>query len=85
MGLRPLDLAQWLEVDDRRDEELAFLRTNHPELARDVTEGEHPVAVASRLIQEDLGVLVHDDTWRLQAVCVCFASRWSLEQDRHHP
>ena len=62
MGLRPFDLAQWLEVDDRRDEELALLRTNYPELARDATEGEHPVAVASRLIQEDLGVLVHDDT-----------------------
>jgi hypothetical protein len=111
MGLRPLDLTQWLEVDDRRDEELAlksrllavhadvviatrregdeasaelldevlaFLRTNHPELARDVTEGEPPVVAASRLIQEDLCVLVHDDTWRLQAACVCFPSRWSL-------
>ncbi len=24
MGLRPLDLAQWLEVDEHRDEELAL-------------------------------------------------------------
>jgi hypothetical protein len=111
MGLRPLDLANWLEVDDRREEELSlktrllleqpdvvvatrregdeasaelldeviqFLRTHHPEVSSDVSGEEHAVVAASRLIQEDLCVLVRDDSWRLAAACVCFPSRWNL-------
>ncbi len=111
MGLRPLDLAQWLEVDDRRDAELAekaallatrrdavvatrpagdagsaellaavvdWLGAQHPGLARGVDAGEHPVVAASRLVQEDLCVLVRADAWRLEAACVCFPSRWRL-------
>lgn len=111
MGLRPLDLDRWLEVDARRDDELAqkrqlldaaydvvvatnpegdegshellgevtrFLEVHHPEIARDVSDAEHPVVAAARLVQEDLCVLVRSDTWRLQAACVCFPSRWNL-------
>jgi hypothetical protein len=111
MGLRPLDLAQWLEVDDLRDEELAlkdrllaerpdvvvatrpggdapstellaavvsWLAGHHPGLAREVDPSEHPVVAASRLVQEDLCVLVRSDAWRLEAACVCFPSRWRL-------
>jgi hypothetical protein len=111
MGLRPLDLSTWFEIDGRYDEEMAlkatllkdsydvvvatnpegdeasrellaevrgFLRTYHPGLAPAVIEGEHPIVEASRLVQEDLCVLVRDDRWRLRAACVCFPSRWSL-------
>jgi hypothetical protein len=111
VGLRPLEPANWLEVDDLRDAELAlkaellaerrdvvvatrpggdapsaellaevqsWLATHHPELARSVDPGEHPVVAASRLIQEDLCVLVKSDAWRLEAACVCFPSRWRL-------
>jgi hypothetical protein len=55
-----------------------FLRTYHPEIDLAPTEGEHPIVEASRLVQEDLCVLVKDDAWRLRAACVCFPSRWSL-------
>jgi dimethylamine monooxygenase subunit A len=111
MGLRPLDLEQWLEVDEHFDEELALktqllassydvvvatnpegdegsaelleeiranLRTFHPPLANTVSDEEHPIVAASRLVQEDLCVLVREDTWRLRAACVCFPSRWDL-------
>lgn len=111
MGLRPLDMAKWLEVDIHRDDELeqkrqllassydvvvatnpagdagstevfhevvAFLTTNHPDISVAVARDEHPVVAAARLVQEDLCVLVHSDTWRLQAACVCFPSRWNL-------
>jgi Haem-dependent oxidative N-demethylase, alpha subunit-like len=111
MGLRPLEPSSWLEVDERRDEELAlkadllarrrdavvatrpegdeasaellgevvtFLAEHRPDLARRVDRGEHPIIAASRLVQEDLCVLVRDDAWRLQAACVCFPSRWDL-------
>lgn len=111
MGLRPLDLANWIEVDGLRHEELAlkerllrerrgavvatrpagdapsaellgavgdWLATHHPEIAREVDPGEHPVVAASRLVQEDLCVLVRSDAWRLEAACVCFPSRWLL-------
>ena len=111
MGLRPLDLDHWLEVDARRDDELAqkrhlldtvydvvvatnpegdegsrellgevtrFLEVHHPEITLDVSDDEHPVVAAARLVQEDLCVLVRSDTWRLQAACVCFPSRWNL-------
>lgn len=40
----------------------------------------HPIEAASRLVQEDLCVLVRDDAWRLVAACVCFPSRWSLRE-----
>ena len=39
---------------------------------------EHPIVEASRLVQEDLCVLVREDAWRLRAACVCFPSRWDL-------
>ncbi len=111
VGLRPLELANWLEVDDLRDAEIAlktellaerrdvvvatrpggdgpsaellrevvsWLATHHPGLSRDVDLGEHPVVAASRLVQEDLCVLVKTDAWRLEAACVCFPSRWLL-------
>jgi len=111
MGLRPLDLAQWLEVDEHRDEELALksrllessyhavvatnpqgdeasgelleeiranLGTYHRALANTQSPPGHPIVDASRLVQEDLCVLVREDTWRLRAACVCFPSRWDL-------
>jgi predicted SnoaL-like aldol condensation-catalyzing enzyme len=111
MGLRPLDPAQWLEVDEHRDDELEqkrallatsydvvvatnaegdrgsselltevlnYLSNHHPEIARDVAHGNHPIVAAAQLVQEDLCVLVRSDTWRLQAACVCFPSRWNL-------
>jgi heme-dependent oxidative N-demethylase alpha subunit-like protein len=110
MGLRPLDLDHWLEVDERRSDELEqkrrlldssydvvvatnpegdegsrelllevtrFLDAHHPELEVEARD-EHPVVAAARLVQEDLCVLVRSDTWRLQAACVCFPSRWNL-------
>ncbi|MHB8379362.1 MAG: heme-dependent oxidative N-demethylase family protein [Acidimicrobiales bacterium] len=111
MGLRPLDLAKWLEFDDLCDEELLlkarliesdfgavvatnpegdeasvellgelkrFMRDVHPERSTETDASEHPVVQASRLVQEDLCVLVKEDTWRLRAACVCFPSRWDL-------
>lgn len=111
MGLRPLDLSKWLEVDALRDEELAlkrqllassydvvvatnpegdagssellaevttFLARQHPELVTGTIASGHPIVAAARLVQEDLCVLVRSDTWRLQAACVCFPSRWTL-------
>ena len=113
MGLRPLDLATWLERDEHLDDELAVkasllkseftavvatnpegdegsaellsavrdnLRTFHPGASREVNEAEHPIVAASRLVQEDLCVLVKEDTWRLRAACVCFPSRWELAE-----
>ncbi len=55
-----------------------WLRTYHPELPNAVNRDEHPIVAASRLVQEDLCILVRDDVWRLQAACVCFPSRWNL-------
>jgi dimethylamine monooxygenase subunit A len=111
MGMRPLDMSAWLEVDEHVESELAekasllesnydvvvatnpegdegsrellgeiqhFLSEHHPELLRPLTPGEHPIVQASRLVQEDLCVLVKADAWRLRAACVCFPSRWSL-------
>lgn len=111
MGLRPLDLAQWLEIDEDYDEDLAlkatllrdafdvvvatnpegneastelleevtaFLRVNHPTRLPSTPLSEHPIVAASRLVQEDLCILVKEDTWRLRAACVCFPSRWQL-------
>jgi len=111
MGLRPLDMSQWLEVDERRDVELeekrellatkydvvvatnplgdagsaellaevtAFLATHFATLPVVVSPDDHPIVAASRLVQEDLCVLVRTDAWRLQAACVCFPSRWNL-------
>jgi len=113
MGLRPLDLAQWIEIDVRRDDELALksqllaqrrdvVTATRPagdvpsaELYREIQTwlatyapsvgggpggetDEHPVVAASRLVQEDLCVMVREDAWRLAAASVCFPSRWSL-------
>ncbi len=111
MGLRPLDLEQWLEADEHRDEELALkdqllanshdvvvatnpegdegslelleeiqanLATFHRALATAPISAEHPIVAASRLVQEDLCVLMREDAWRLRAACVCFPSRWDL-------
>ncbi len=111
MGLRPLDLASWLEIDDRYVDELAQkaqllredyaavvatnpegddassellaeicenLRSHHPDVSPQLDEREHPIVAASRLVQEDLCVMVRDDAWRLRAACVCFPSRWDL-------
>jgi len=55
-----------------------FLREAHPNRSTDTDTSEHPVVQASRLVQEDLCVLVKEDTWRLRAACVCFPSRWDL-------
>jgi dimethylamine monooxygenase subunit A len=111
MGLRPLDLAAWLEVDENYDEELALktqllrenfdvvvatepdgteaslelldeirgnLRLHHPGITTALHDDEHPIVAASRLVQEDLCILVRDVAWRLRAACVCFPSRWDL-------
>jgi hypothetical protein len=111
MGLRPLESAAWIEIDEHFDEERALktrllkedydvvvatnpegddasqelldeirenLRTYHPGADTQIDESEHPVVAASRLVQEDLCVLVRDDAWRLRAACVCFPSRWDL-------
>jgi hypothetical protein len=118
MGLRPLDVVSWLEVDADREAELELKRqlladsydvvvaTNpegddasrelldevrdnltmyHTGLPTSVAAGDHPIVAASRLVQEDLCVLVRSDAWRLQAASVCFPSRWSLDEDRHDP
>jgi hypothetical protein len=50
----------------------------HPSLSLEVNYEEHPIVAASRLVQEDLCILVRDNAWRLEAACVCFPSRWSL-------
>ena len=111
MGLRPLESAAWLEVDEKFRDELDLktrllkenydvvvatnpegddashelleeiirnLREHHPGANTAVDESEHPVVAASRLVQEDLCVLVREDAWRLRAACVCFPSRWDL-------
>jgi hypothetical protein len=70
------------EGDDASRELLAelkqFLRDVHPSRSTETIEREHPIVQASRLVQEDLCVLVKEDTWRLRAACVCFPSRWDL-------
>jgi dimethylamine monooxygenase subunit A len=57
---------------------LENLETFHPTINRTIDESEHPLVAASRLIQEDLCLLVKSDTWRLEAASVCFPSRWFL-------
>ncbi len=111
MGLRPLDLDAWFEIDEDFDEQQrlksSLLETKYEVVVATQREGddasrelldevrnfvrshaawtrtpsnrvEHPIVAASRLVQEDLCVLVKDDAWRLRAACVCFPSRWSL-------
>jgi len=111
MGLRPLDLANWLEVDQNRSAELGLkkrllaekfetvvatnaegdeastelltsieesLKEFHPEISYTIDRSEHPIVSASKLVQEDLCVVVKSDAWRLQAASVCFPSRWDL-------
>jgi hypothetical protein len=60
------------------EEIVGNLRTYHPSLPREVDPDEHPIVAASRLVQEDLCVLVRSDQWRLVAASVCFPSRWNL-------
>jgi hypothetical protein len=60
------------------EEVRAFLARHHPELPTTVDPNEHPLVAASRLVQEDLCVMINDDGWRLRAACVCFPSRWEL-------
>jgi hypothetical protein len=60
------------------DEVVRFLSVHHPSRPRSTSPDEHPIVQASRLVQEDLCVLVKDDAWRLRAACVCFPSRWLL-------
>jgi dimethylamine monooxygenase subunit A len=62
------------DVLDAAGAEHVDLATGWPSRSAD----RHPIEVASRLVQEDLCVLVRDDEWRLVAACVCFPSRWSL-------
>jgi dimethylamine monooxygenase subunit A len=111
MGLRPLELTQWLEIDDSYESELTlksqllnehyndvvaiqpegdvgsaellaevvhFLEQHTPHRDLVVRDDEPAIVAASRLVQEDLCVLVRDDEWRLRAACVCFPSRWEL-------
>jgi hypothetical protein len=70
------------EGDDASRELLDEVRDNltmyHTGLPTSVAAGDHPIVAASRLVQEDLCVLVRSDAWRLQAASVCFPSRWSL-------
>jgi hypothetical protein len=56
------------------------LRRYYPQRSTITIESEHAIVQASRLVQEDLCVLVKDDAWRLRAACVCFPSRWDLRQ-----
>jgi hypothetical protein len=60
------------------DEVVRYVSEHQPERSRSTRPNEHPIVQASRLIQEDLCVLVKDDAWRLRAACVCFPSRWRL-------
>ncbi|MDE3083392.1 MAG: DUF3445 domain-containing protein [Acidobacteriota bacterium] len=62
------------------EEVVASLRDFHPGVAVSVDGSEHPLVAASRLVQEDLCVMVSDDEWRLVAACVCFPSRWNLAE-----
>lgn len=68
--------------DNGSAEVLAMVLENlekfHPEIERTVNPGEHPLVAASRLVQEDLCLLVKSDAWRLEAASVCFPSRWFL-------
>ncbi len=79
---RDVVVATRPEGDDASAELLecvkGFLRDHHPDIPILVDPLDHPVIAASRLVQEDLCVMVRDDTWRLQAACVCFPSRWRL-------
>jgi hypothetical protein len=60
------------------DEVVRFLSDRYPSRPTSTSSDEHPIVRASRLVQEDLCVLVKDDAWRLRAACVCFPSRWLL-------
>ncbi|MEI6700835.1 MAG: DUF3445 domain-containing protein [Actinomycetota bacterium] len=113
MGLRPLDMNDWLEFDQHRDQEIAQKQSllqhsydavaaveeeSHAaqvELAQMIenvleieglnsdrqSDRELPIVWAARHIQEDLCILEHDGMrWRLTAACVCFPSRWNLQE-----
>jgi hypothetical protein len=58
MGLRPLDVSRWLEVDDRREDELALkaalLRENRDAVVSVRSSGEGPSAELLLLVLENL-------------------------------
>jgi dimethylamine monooxygenase subunit A len=71
--------AEGEEASEELLEEVhANLRSFHPQLARANHDLDHPIVAASRVVQEELCVLVREDAWRLRAACVCFPSRWDL-------
>jgi len=114
MGIRPLDLDQWLEidsaydrdtdekrqlVDERRDEvvsvsDLPGVQEGCAELwelvgaeliRRGITpvgvEGCHPIVAAGTSTQEDWALMVPGDgDWLLGAACICFPTRWVLQE-----
>jgi hypothetical protein len=57
-----------------------YLRRYYPHRSSVTSGSQHAIVQASRLVQEDLCVLVKDDKWRLRAACVCFPSRWDLSK-----
>lgn len=134
LGLRPLDLADWIEIDDDYAEDLAakaVVRERHPDTVfvalRDAQPacaevldalvdhlvgrwpehfqrttssvvnrltGEeialdgslHPLDAASRLVQEDLVVMIEQDGRNVFAAgSVCFPNRWDLRSKLGRP
>jgi hypothetical protein len=48
--------------------------------------GDHPLAIAGRLVQEDFCLMqAHDDGHRLTGAVLCFPTRWSLAEKMGHP
>lgn len=128
IGLSPLDLANWIEVDDLLTEQLALkqsilanefssafaaleesasgqgevlelLAAHLPQRFRDIyrreadamhivptnrrvaLDGEPPLLIASRLVQEDLLLMQRSAAgWRLVAGSLCFPSSWRLSE-----
>jgi hypothetical protein len=135
IGLKPLDLADWIEVDGKLPAYLeekerhyaahpervfaaepgtekaasevlellaAHLTTRFPELyAREgdrilisgpkrsidlADSTQHPLKMASLLVQEDLVLMRKgEDGWRLAAASLCFPSSWSLREKFGRP
>ena len=63
---------------------LETLTRFHPPVPITVDSSEHALVAASRLVQEDLCLLVKSDRWRLEAASVCFPSRWFLPSKIGH-
>jgi len=72
------------EGDEASAELLSLVRAHlqrlYPDRVLSIDPAEHPLVAASRLIPEDVCVLVREDAWRLRAACVCFPSRWRLQE-----